>query len=147
MAKEFLGETKFIKAFLEAEDKLLTIEWLESSEEMEDDDYREQVDILTEYVKEYQPRLGISEMTNFFFTVDPDIQKELDQKNAKQYVESGLQKLAIVIYRGEADDVDENFEFDFERMSIEQISQEEYHAQVQTHVFPSEKIARKWLFA
>jgi len=137
MAKELIKETKYLKGFYESKEKLLTFEWLANTEEME-------ADVISEVVKEYKPKLGISEMTNFFYTIDPDIQKEVDEKNASIFKETGLEKLAIVVDRGSDA---EDFEFDFERMSIEQIAQEEHHVQVQTHVFPSEKIARKWLFS
>jgi len=147
MAKDLVNETKYFKAYYEADIRLLTIEYLAATEEMEDEEFKEQMDIISKIVIEYKPRLGISEMTNFFYTVDPDIQEEIDRKNGKIFIENGLEKLVAVVERAEEEFDEEDPSFDFERMALEQIAEEDNHNDMQAKVFSSEKEARKWLLS
>jgi len=147
MTKEIIKETKYFKAYYISKHQLQIVEWLPATKNMEDEEYLEQVDIITELVKEYKPKLGISEMTNFFFTIAPDIQEEVDKKNASAFAEAGLEKLALVINRVQSTNhKDKRFEADFEKMSLEQVAKEENHSKLNTQIFNTVEEVYKWFF-
>jgi len=144
MVKEIIKETKYLKFYYEEEHQLLTAEWLSSTEDMDDEEYRTEHRIIVEMVLEHKPKLGLSDNRNSLNTIDPDMQEIIDKEDVPVFLESGLQKLALLMRNvGEQTDTD----IDFENMAIEQTIQEENYSTMQTQIFGTEEEAREWLLA
>jgi len=140
MAKELVKENKYFKAFLEKEHKLITVKWLPSTEDLDEEEGREYALLTAELSKEYQPRLWIADNRDFLLVIDPDTQKWADKEITPVYQENGLEKLAMLIKEVPQE------EFSLENLSLEQLAEENTQAW-ELRFFNDEPEAREWLLA
>jgi len=145
MAKELVKETQYFKAFFEAEHELLTIQWLPTSEDMEDEECLSEHILIANLNTVHNPKLGIGDNRDLLYVIDPDIQEEIDKQCAPIYMESGLQKLASIQRKDNF--MEQDAEVDVGNLSIEQMTNETNHAQLEIKVFITEEEARDWLLS
>jgi len=144
MTKEIIKETEYLKFYYEEEHSLLTAEWLSATEDMEDEKYRSEHRVIVEMVQKYKPKLGLSDNRSLFYTIDPDMQKQIDEEDVPVFIESGLQKLAVLA-RNAGQQFEDVEEIDFENMAVEQLTEEKNYSTVQIQIFGTEEEAREWL--
>jgi len=140
MAKELVKENKYFKAFLEKEHKLITVKWLPSTEDLDEEEGREQATLTAELSKEYQPRFWISDNRDFLLVIDPDTQKWADQELTPVYQANGLEKMVIIVKEVPKE------EFSLENLSLEQLAEENTQPW-EIQFFTDEPEAREWLLS
>jgi len=141
MTKEIIAETKYLKYYYEEEHSLLISEWLPTSEEMEDEDFKESAILTAELCEEYKPKTWMVDSRALLYTVEPDLHAWVDQELTPRYQAAGITKMAIIFIPPEDPE-----EIVFEKLSTEQLMEEEHLKEAwQTEFFTTINEARTWL--
>jgi len=131
-----IKETPYVKLFHEVGIELVTAQWLPSTTNMEDNDVKEQFQILAEIVSIYHPKKWIADLRQFLVILSPEVQEWTDQKIAPFFHKYGLKKMVMLVPE----------EFTFEKVAVEQLTEEKtFMIAWQTRFYTDEAEARKWL--
>jgi len=143
MSKELIKETEFVKLFYEKEFELIAAQWLPETEDMEEEEFKEQNLILIEITKQYLPKKWLADLREFFYTIEPKLQAWAAETAGATYTVTGLKKMAYLM-KEMPEQAEEELDIDFERLAVEQLA-EEVKQGFEGQFFTSEEESREWL--
>lgn len=90
-------ESQYCEISYYPENQMLSHTWFPSTETMRDAEFKEIVEEWLELVIKYEIKVHLLDSLNLRFPVSPDVQDWMASIIVKQAVESGLQKMAIIL--------------------------------------------------
>ena len=128
---------KYRKVNFEPENKILYIEWFRTTEDLTEEEYKEESLAIPGFAKEKEADKILINAVNSLFIVTPEIQDWVNKNIVHKYLEAGVLKLAILLPTEL-----------FTQISIEQIVDDSIAvAQKRIQYFGDEAAARQWLNA
>lgn len=73
--EENVHDTKFLRVKLDIDKRLVSIHWKSTTENMSDKEFVEEVKLYLSKLKEYKPVLVLNNLTDFEYTISPEMQK------------------------------------------------------------------------
>lgn len=110
--------------------------WQTATEDMTEEEYHEQNDIILETVNEHNIRKHLLDTRKFNFAITPEIQEVVVQRFFAPLTLLGDQKAAFLV----PEDI-------FAQVSLEQVMEEEASGTLKTRYFEDEDAAKTWLEA
>jgi hypothetical protein len=88
--------SRFLEILYEESTKILTINWLQESSAMQDEDFKQEIIALEEAILLSKPKsvLGLSQY--FVFMITPDLQEFVQKHSLQAQITVGAKKFAIV---------------------------------------------------
>jgi len=118
------------------EKSYFSLVWKESTVEMTDEEYKNQVLLYKDFVEQTQPFAAYINTQKFLYTIDPETQEWINTHVFPATVEAGLRRMAILI--------SEDF---FGQLSVEQTMTENPELGFSTYFFEYEQKAIEWLLS
>lgn len=131
---ETIYESDFQRYRIDKESNFLQADWFEKSEEMSDDDFKNEMEKELEYVQKFNIENYLIDTLNFRFIINPDLQAWADTYINTKLDKLGLKKLAYVVSQDY-----------IAQLSITQTMGESVKQNYQTHFFASFEEAETWL--
>lgn len=122
----------FISYFYDA--KILKVQWKQKSENMSDEDFKQQITFIKEAVIQYKPLYVVGNAVNMAYGITPELQEWHNNFLFPAFRDEKVEKLAIVV----SEDI-------FTQVSIEQLIEDEKDAFFLTQYFGRESAALDWL--
>lgn len=126
--------SEFIVINYFSEKKYTELIWLPASEDMNDEQYKQEMLAFYENVIELERIGGITDKRECHFSVHPDLQEWLNTNLMVQFIEKGQNKLAVV----ESTDLIIN-------LASQQTMEEEVGLKFETKYFDNIEAATKWI--
>ncbi len=131
-------KTPFSSEFLEIsffeEHKILQIKWFSISEQMTDEDFKNQILHEKNAVKTYKPKTIFADATNFAFPISPILQEWHNDFLFPTFIEERLKKIGILV----SNDI-------VVQMSVEQLINDDKNITFITQYFNDKNKAFEWL--
>ncbi len=128
-------ESEYQNYTLDLDNRYLQAHWSTTSEMMDDDDFKHEMEIELKYVEEHKITKYLIDTLNFRFVITPALQTWTDKHVNKRLDELGLQRLAYIVSQ------------DFiSQLSIKQTMNESEKQNYETRFFTSKEDAETWLF-
>ena len=132
---DVLHESDFWKFGIDKIDSLMIYQWYETSESMNEEDYKQEMQKNAEEYERYAPSKSLVDLRNFLFTISPEAQVWTDHEIFPRFLNAGLKKIAFVV----SPDL-------FAQISLEQMMEENnanlgFESRYFDHYFQ----AREWL--
>lgn len=135
---EVIYKDQFNTLVYDKESALTHHTWLESSEDMTDEEFKKVVEIWQKTVLDNQVKFHLLDTRNFRFMVNPDIQDWMAVKMVAPCVEAGLQKMATILPDGDI----------FAQASTEQsMDENKEQGGLESNIFTNIEDAKEWLFS
>ena len=131
---ETIYESDFQRYKLDSSNHFLQADWFAKSEEMSDQDFKNEMEKELEYVEKFQIKHYLIDTLNFRFIINPDLQSWADTYVNTKLDELGLKKLAYVVSQDY-----------IAHLSITQTMSESVKQNYQTNFFASLEEAEAWL--
>lgn len=132
--KEKVHQSKYQQIFWDTKGGIMHNVWRKNSFTMTPNDYKEELQQLTQLIETYKASKQLIDTLEFQFTIDLDLQKWTDEHVTKKNKEAGIQKVAFII----AEEI-------FSQMSIEQTMDGTEGKEMNIKYFTSEIEAKHWL--
>ncbi|HAS43387.1 MAG TPA: hypothetical protein DCS93_23105 [Microscillaceae bacterium] len=131
-----LVETEFAQMSFQEEDSLYILRWKSDHQNLNDDLFKEQVNIWLENIKKCRPQRLLVDTSLFNYVVVPEIQDWFDEKVFALYPQIGVQKQAMLL----PEDL-------FTQVSIQQTNESPKNQTFEVNYFDNEQKALEWLSA
>lgn len=131
---ETIYESDFQRYKIDKRNNFLQADWFEKSEEMSDDDFKNEMEKELEYVERFNIENYLIDTLNFRFIINPDLQAWADTHINTKLDTLGLKKLAYVVSQDY-----------IAQLSITQTMSESVKQNYQTRFFASFEEAKTWL--
>ncbi|MDW7694781.1 hypothetical protein R9C00_08510 [Flammeovirgaceae bacterium SG7u.111] len=92
-----LTKNKFVKASYEESKSLLTVTWLPETANMTGDDYKDVINLILDFFKEYTIKNWLGDTKKFAFPIVPELQEWFAHEINPQLIKLGLQRIAMVV--------------------------------------------------
>jgi len=129
-------ETAFAHMSFQKENSLYIIRWKFSSKKLNDDLFKEQVNIWLKNVQKYRPKKLLIDTSLFTYIVVPELQNWFDEKIFALYPQIGVEKKAFLMPK----DL-------FSQVSIQQTTESPKNQTFKVNYFDNEQNALEWLIA
>ncbi|MCU0393708.1 MAG: hypothetical protein MUE81_21560 [Thermoflexibacter sp.] len=129
-----LREGKFKSSFFDEENQIFIDVWNEATADMKLDEFREELQIQTNFIIQTGAKLLILDTTNFRYSIVPEVQEWIANHIFPQWVEIKVAKVAIMV----------SSEL-IPQLSIEQTIEEETSGTFKTFYFDKREKAIDWL--
>jgi hypothetical protein len=130
-------ESNYLTLVVNEQTQLLKVLWAPATEDMQDDEFRKELENYAEVAEKYQPTKSLVDTQNFLFTVVPDTQKWVNENIHQRSLRAGMKKFAYLLSKDT-----------FSQISIEQTMEEGNAQEVfETRYFADETEALTWLMA
>jgi hypothetical protein len=130
-------ESNYLTLVVNEQTQLLKVLWAPATEDMQDDEFRKELENYAEVAEKYQPTKSLVDTKNFLFTVVPDTQKWVNENIHQRSLRAGIKKFAYLLSKDA-----------FSQISIEQTMEEGNAQEVfETRYFADETEALTWLMA
>jgi hypothetical protein len=90
-------KTKYVVRSFEEQTMTLTSTWLRTTFEMNDDEFKEEMNALTDLVFQYKAIFLLSVLNDLRFSIAPDMQAWLVKNITPKFIEAKLRKQAIIV--------------------------------------------------
>ncbi|WP_291726473.1 hypothetical protein [Bernardetia sp.] len=127
-------KSKFVSINILPKKELLIIEWLSDSEDMTEEEFKNEIQAEIVAIKEYKPTNILARTTQMSFVITPNMQEWHNELVFPVFKNIGVSKLAIIL----SSDI-------FSQISIEQLIEDNTEAEFITHYFDKEDKALLWL--
>ncbi len=119
------------------EKSLILNTWTDATADLDDDTLKDDFQrYMTEVIEECKPRLIFHDVTDFQFSIVPELQTWIDAQVNMPAIELGLERVAFVV----STDI-------FAQVSIEQTMEENQRQELVTQYFDNRKEAIAWLIS
>ncbi len=116
------------------EQELIEMTWLPATKGMTEEEYKEQGFAFLEQMTALQPKKIISDSSELYFTITPDLQDWTNQTILPIGIAGGLNKIAHVVSK----DI-------FAQVSVEQLMEEVAQTDFSARYFGDKESAKEWL--
>ena len=131
---EKLHKDKFISYEIDNEKGILFVDWKPATEDMEEDEFKEEISYQAKYAEEYHPTKFLVNSTKLQFSITPQLQDWAQKTVFTRLIEAGVRKTAFVM----PEDL-------VAQLSVEQAMEEEEGLQFVSRYFDNDKEALEWL--
>lgn len=117
------------------EKNMVKLEWSEKSENMSDEQYKQEMLKYAESLEKHHPKYVLIDTKSASFPISPDLQKWTNMHIISKAIDVGLQKTAVI------------YSTDFiTQLSVEQVFDEDKQSVIRRQIFDNLKDAEEWLF-
>ncbi len=127
-------QTKYQDASYEGDKALFVSEWKSSSEEMDDETYKKEINAQFDFIRQNKVNRILFITENFNFIITPDVQEWNNELLVREFDNAGVLKVAFVVPP-----------YIFAQVAIEQTMTENSVVSFETEYFKDEESARAWL--
>lgn len=92
-----LLNNRFVKVELDEAQHLLWLEWMPQTADMSEDEYKEILMTLVEFVNRHQVKYWLGDTLNFAYVIVPDLQEWTAVEFNTRLAATNLQKMALII--------------------------------------------------
>lgn len=131
---EKIYESKNVIVFYDEQKNLFEKEWLEHTENLTEEEFKEEMRIYGDLVLRYKPEKELVDTCKFQFTIAPDVQDWIGENVFPIYPQAGLRWAAFIA----------NPEF-ITQLSVEQLMESGDGKYLLKHFFDNKEEAREWL--
>ena len=134
---DIVHESKFWKFGYDKTDSMMIYQWYETSEQLTDLEYKNEMKKNAEEFEKYKPTKSLVDLRSFLFTISPEVQEWTDMTIFPRFIEAGLKRIAFIV----SSDL-------FAQVSVEQMLEENTAiTSFQSRYFDHYFQARNWLTA
>ncbi len=126
--------SNFMRIYFSEDTQILKIVWLDSSDEMTTEDFKEQIIGEKEAIVEFKPKAILADTLNFKYGIIPEIQDWHNQFLFPVFRSENVTELAIIL----STDI-------FAQVSVDQLIADEENPNFITRYFDEEQAALDWL--
>lgn len=131
--KKELFSNDFLSLFLWENHNIIEADWNIATEQMEDEEFQNTIQILWKNLKTYEPKALLANTKNFLYTIPIHIQ-EWYGANIIENMGEKTKKIAMIVSQGE-----------IEQLSIEQAVDEDQKTGFATRYFVTAEEALQWI--
>ena len=95
--KKILFKSKYMIGYHSSEEELIEYHWLETSEEMLEEEYKKECLHMTDFILELRPKYVFLNPLHLLFPIAPEIQQWSVDELVPLYIKAGVRKLAILV--------------------------------------------------
>lgn len=128
--------SKYLHLAFSAEQELIEMTWLPSTDEMTEEEYKQEFINFIDIILKIRPRKAINNTKNMFFPIVPELQEWTNQVVFPPSLEMGLNKVAFVVSQEM-----------IPQLSIEQTMEEHEGMKFVTGYFENKEEAKKWILS
>lgn len=132
--KEKVHESPYVVVYYDADNHLLSKKWLPATEQMPGKEFKKEMKIYGQLVRQYKPDKELVDTKDFLFAISPTLQDWVSKDIFAIYREVGLIKAAFI----------SSSDF-ISQLSLEQAMDENYGQELIKRYFDNEDDARQWL--
>ena len=129
-------KSKYLHLAFFAEQELIEMTWLPSTDTMTEEEYKQECLNLLEIIFKFSPKRIIPDSKNMFFLVTIELQEWTNEQLFAPALKMGLNKVAVVA----------NAEM-IQQLSIEQLMEEPTATNFITRYFDSKEKAKTWILS
>ena len=128
--------SKYLHLAFFAEQELIEMTWLSSTNEMTQDEYKQESLKYLSFFLEFCPKNTIADTTNMLFPIVPELQEWTNEIITAPIIEKGLKKVAIIVSKEL-----------IAQLSVEQVMEEQEAIKLTTQYFDNKEKAKEWLLS